>query len=69
MSSDGVNQNMSNIKATFNLAKNFYNDYDLGDIQIKNDPFARYKLPAVPKSMNRNLEVDDSCTNVYYTYR
>jgi len=58
MGDAGVNKNMSNVRATFNLAKLEYNDYDVGIIQIKNDPFKKYKLPKVGKpEYNRNLEI------------
>ena len=60
MGDAGVNKNMSNIRATFNLAKLEFNNYDIGDIQIKNDPFVVYKLPevGVPEE-SRSLEALD----------
>lgn len=58
MGSAGVNKNMSCIRHAFKEALDHYNDEDFGDVQIKHNPFRKYKIPVVAKVKNRNLEID-----------
>ena len=41
------------LSGIFNKAKEIYNDYDIGDIVIKNDPFVNYDLPLIAVAEKR----------------
>ena len=51
----------------FNRAKEAYNDYDIGDIVIKNDPFVNYNLPLVAVAEKRALSA--SIIRKIYNYQ
>lgn len=42
-----INNNITYVKLIFNRIKDEYNDYDLGILNIKNDPFRKLQLPQV----------------------
>ena len=54
----GVESNLASIRAIFNFARSKYNNDELGDIKISNNPFARFKLPKTKAPKHRALEVD-----------
>ena len=46
------------LSALFNAFRDEYNDYDTGDIVIKNDPFRRYKYPRKEETEKRAVSAD-----------
>lgn len=54
----GVKGYMSTIQSVFNKALEFYNDYELGDIVITNNPFKAYKMPTALLSDKRAVDVE-----------
>lgn len=50
---------MCNIQTLFNKAKLHYNDYELNNIVIKNDPFIAYKIPDQGVFRKRSIPVSD----------
>ena len=55
-----INISISTLRVLFNACRDYYNDYDLGIINIKNYPFKKVKpLRAVVDAGSRALEVDD----------
>ncbi len=48
----------SNIRALLNMAKNEYNDEDMGVINIPLSPFAKFKIPKLPPTKKRALPVE-----------
>lgn len=60
---------ISAVKLVFNRIKDEYNDYDLGIINIKNDPFRKLQLPQlVGGSGHKALSVEDICKVASYKY-
>ena len=59
LSDTSINLYMRNIRALFNMAREEYNNEDIGDIQIKHYPFSKYKMPTALESQNRNLSIED----------
>lgn len=55
ISQAGVRLYIGIIQTLFNKAKLEYNDEDRGLIRISNNPFAKYKLPSVPKTRKRAI--------------
>jgi integrase len=47
LSDSGINVAMGSIRSIFNHAIEEFNDYELGDIVITNNPFKSYKIPKV----------------------
>lgn len=58
ISENSINSYMGAISIIFNAAKKKYNDYDSGDIVIKNDPFKAYRPPRIEPTEKRALEKD-----------
>lgn len=58
LSGNSVNSYMGAISTIFNAAKLKYNDYDRGDIMIKNDPFKVYHPPRLEPTKKRAIEKD-----------
>ncbi len=54
-----INLYMRNVRAMFNAAREKYNNEDIGDIQIKHYPFAKYTIPEADESVHRNIELAD----------
>lgn len=46
------------LSALFNAFRDEYNDYDTGDIVIKNDPFRKYKYPRKNETEKRAVSAD-----------
>jgi integrase len=49
---------LSNLRAVYNRAKSEFNDEDLGVIRIPLSPFQKIKLPQIPLSRKRALDVE-----------
>lgn len=58
LSENSINSYMGALSIIFNAAKKKYNDYDLGDILIKNDPFKAYTPPKIETTPKRAVEKD-----------
>ena len=58
LSENSINSYMGAISIIFNAAKKKYNDYDTGDILIKNDPFKSYTPPRLESTKKRAVEKD-----------
>jgi integrase len=58
LQSRGIECNLASIRALFNLARREYNDEDLDDVRIKNNPFARYRVPRSEEPEKRSLPVE-----------
>ncbi|WP_347394855.1 tyrosine-type recombinase/integrase, partial [Parabacteroides leei] len=56
LSENSINSYMGAISIIFNAAKKKYNDYDTGDILIKNDPFKSYTPPRLESTKKRAVE-------------
>lgn len=53
-----IRNNMADLAAMFNSAKDEYNNEELGLIRIYNSPFSKYKAPPVPESTKKALDVE-----------
>lgn len=58
LNENSINSYMGAISILFNAAKKKYNDYDRGDILIKNDPFKVYSPPKLEPTKKRAIETD-----------
>ncbi|WP_293914613.1 MULTISPECIES: phage integrase SAM-like domain-containing protein [unclassified Sphingobacterium] len=58
MTDAGVFKHMANLRILFNACKFKYNDEDIGEIIIRNNPFVKYKLKPTRNKKKRNAEVD-----------
>lgn len=58
LSENSINSYMGAISIIFNAAKKKYNDYDTGDMLIKNDPFKVYSPPKLEATKKRAVEKD-----------
>ena len=56
LSENSINSYMGAISTIFNAAKKKYNDYDTGDMLIKNDPFKVYSPPKLEATKKRAVE-------------
>ena len=56
LSNSGIHVAMSSIKTIFNCALEEFNDYELGDIVITNNPFKSYKIPPVCVPQKRAVD-------------
>lgn len=56
LSTNSVNSYMGAISIIFNAAKRRYNDYNTGDIVIKNDPFKIYSPPRLEPTSKKAVE-------------
>lgn len=54
----GIAKYMGCLRATFNDARNEFNDDDTGSIKIKNYPFTKYKIPKEPDSIQKASGAD-----------
>lgn len=54
----GIIKYIGCIRASFNRAKNIYNDEDRGIVKIPNNPFSRYKLPKEADSGKRDAGIE-----------
>lgn len=54
----GIHSYMGIIQSIFNNALIEYNDYEIGDVVITNNPFMAYKIPKVLEAKKRAVEVD-----------
>lgn len=54
----GVFKHMSNLRILFNACKFKYNDDDIGNIVIFNNPFGKYKLKPSRNNKKRNVDID-----------
>lgn len=54
----GIHSYMGIIQSIFNNALIEYNDYEIGDVVITNNPFMAYKIPKVLESKKRAVGVD-----------
>lgn len=50
-----VNIYLSKLKTIHNLAKDTYNDEDIGDIRVRTSPFKKITIPDLPKTEHRAL--------------
>lgn len=51
---------ISHLKVLFNACRDAYNDYDLGDIKIKNYPFKKLNIPTVERDAGQKaISVED----------
>ncbi len=57
LSDGGLHNHMRDLRGLFNVARNYYNDEDLGIIRIPHYPFKKYKIIDRPETMKRNLTV------------
>lgn len=55
---NSINSYMGALSIIFNAAKKKYNDYDTGDMLIKNDPFKVYSPPKLEATKKRAVEKD-----------
>lgn len=58
LNENSINSYMGAISIIFNAAKKKYNDYDTGDVLIKNDPFKVYSPPRIEPTKKRAVEKD-----------
>jgi integrase len=58
LSDSGLHNHMRDLRGLFNVARNFYNDEDLGLIRIPHYPFKKYKLIKVPETAKRNIDFE-----------
>lgn len=59
LSDSGVNHYMVTIQTILNQAKRVYNDYEIGDIVIKIDPFKAYKIPNTVRPAKRAISKEE----------
>lgn len=58
LNENSINSYMGAISIIFNAAKKKYNDYDTGDILIKNEPFKVYSPPRIEPTNKKAIEKD-----------
>lgn len=54
----GLHNHMRDLRCLFNVARDAFNDEDLGVIRIAHYPFKSYKLQKPPETQKRNLPVE-----------
>jgi len=59
LSDGGLHNHMRDLRGLFNVARNHFNDEDLGIIRIPHYPFKKYKIIDRPETAKRNLSVPD----------
>jgi hypothetical protein len=59
LSDGGLHNHMRDLRGLFNVARNYYNDEDLGIIRIPHYPFKKYKIIDRPETAKRNLTISD----------
>jgi integrase len=57
LSDGGLHNHMRDLRGLFNLARNKFNDEDLGIIRIPHYPFKKYKIIDRPETAKRNLSI------------
>ncbi|SEM73010.1 Phage integrase SAM-like domain-containing protein [Mucilaginibacter gossypiicola] len=58
MTTNGVHNNMRDLRILFNCIRDFYNDEDEGVMIVKHYPFRKYKLPQVEPTNKPKLTVE-----------
>ena len=58
LSDNGLYNHMRDLRTLFNAARAFYNNEDLGLIQIEHKPFKTYSIGSAPITKNRNISVE-----------
>lgn len=58
ISNNSINSYMGAISIIFNAAKKKFNDYDNGEVVIKNDPFKSYQPPQIESTKKRAVSKD-----------
>jgi integrase len=58
LSDNGLYNHMRDLRTLFNAARAFYNNEDLGLIQIEHKPFKTYSIGSAPLTKNRNITID-----------
>ncbi|MEH3114500.1 tyrosine-type recombinase/integrase [Pedobacter terrae] len=54
----GIACAMRDLRGLFNVARDTFNDEDLGLIRIKHYPFKKYKIKPAPETRKRNIDID-----------
>lgn len=54
----GLHNHMRDLRGLFNVARNTFNDEDMGIIRISHYPFKSYKLQKPPETQKRNVTID-----------
>ncbi|WP_214070037.1 phage integrase SAM-like domain-containing protein [Mucilaginibacter sp. dw_454] len=62
LSSSGLHNHMRDLRSLFNVARDTFNDEDLGIIRIVHYPFKKYKIVKRPETPKKNLDVDQVLT-------
>lgn len=57
LSDAGLHNHMRDLRGLFNVARNHFNDEDIGIIRIPHYPFKKYKLVKTQETKKRNLDV------------
>jgi integrase len=58
LSDNGLYNHMRDLRTLFNAARAFYNNEDLGFIQIEHKPFKTYSIGSAPLTKNRNISIE-----------
>lgn len=58
LSASGLNSHMRDLRWLFNIARETFNNEDLGLIRIPHYPFKSYKVPKPPETRKRNISLD-----------
>jgi integrase len=58
LSDNGLYNHMRDLRTLFNAARAFYNNEDLGLIQIEHKPFKTYSIGSAPLTKNRNISIE-----------
>ena len=58
LSDSGLHNHMRDLRGLFNVARDHFNDEDLGVIRIQHYPFKKYKLIRLPETPKKNLDIE-----------
>lgn len=58
LSDSGIACAMRDLRGLFNVARDTYNDEDLGVIRIPHYPFKKYKIKPAPETRKRNVDIE-----------
>lgn len=58
LSDNGLHNHMRDLRTLFNAARAFYNNEDIGLIQIEHKPFKTYSIGSAPLTKNRNISIE-----------
>jgi integrase len=58
LSDAGIAGAMRDLRALFNVARDTFNDEDLGIIRISHYPFKKYKIKPAPETRKRNIDIE-----------